>query len=177
MSSTPADIPHIEARERIERYLGCLKRWSESINLTGAETIDGVFATLVRPVLGAEGLLSGIVVDVGSGNGSPALILAAHRPDLSFVLLEPRAKRWAFLREAGREMGLNNIDVRRERSENYSGPPARTVTMRAVGLDPQGLRTMLAANGQILVFGGPPIPQSERIVLPGGAIVQRTCFT
>lgn len=166
-----------EARERVRLYLDCLERWSRKINLTGADTRDAAFETLVAPVLGSETLLRGRVIDVGSGNGSPALILAALRPDLTFTLLEPRAKRWAFLREAAREMGLANTEVRRERSDEYRGDPADTVTMRAVGLAPTQLRPLLPLGGCVLVFGGPDLPGAETVSLPGGARVQRHCFT
>ena len=165
------------AREKLGRYLDCLQQWSKKINLTGAETSEAAFNTLVRPILGADGLLSGSVVDVGSGNGSPGLILAALRPDLKFTLLEPRAKRWAFLREAARAMGVENVVVLRERSDSYDGPLADTATMRAVGLDPEALRPLLAASGCVLVFGGPPLQGSETIRLPAGSVVQRRCFT
>ncbi|MEO8499302.1 MAG: RsmG family class I SAM-dependent methyltransferase [Vicinamibacteria bacterium] len=159
------------------RYLGCLARWSRKINLTGAETDEAAFTTLVRPVLGAELWLSGTVIDVGSGNGSPGLILATLRPDLPLVLLEPRAKRWAFLREAAREMGLQNVTVVRERSEGYHGKLANTATMRAVGLAPEALRRILEPGGCVLVFGGPPIEGAEVLRLEGGSGVQRRCFT
>lgn len=165
------------ARERIARYLRCLHQWSSSINLTGAETGHAAFDTLVRPILGAEGMLRGRVVDVGSGNGSPALILAALREDLSFVLLEPRAKRWAFLREVVREMGLSNTTVERHRSDTYRGPLADTVTMRAVGLPPEELRPLLSPGGCVLVFGGPRLSETEAFRLPSGASLQRRCFT
>ena len=165
------------AREKLGRYLDCLRQWSKKINLTGAETTEAAFSTLVLPILGAEGLLSGTVIDVGSGNGSPGLILAALRPDLKFTLLEPRAKRWAFLREAARAMGVQNVVVLRERSDTYGGPPADTATMRAVGLDPQALRPLLAAPGCVLVFGGPPLQGAETIRLPAGSVLQRRCFT
>jgi 16S rRNA (guanine527-N7)-methyltransferase len=165
------------ARAQLERYLDCLQRWAPRINLTGAQTRDAIFDTLVLPVLGAEPLLSGPVIDVGSGNGSPALILAALRPDLQFTLIEPRAKRWAFLREAAREMGVLNVRVERARSDTYRGVVASTVTMRAVGLDPEVLRPLLAPGGCVLVFGGPPIPGSEALRLPSGSGVQRRCFT
>lgn len=165
------------ARAQIERYLDCLQRWAPRINLTGAQTRDACFDTLVLPILGAEPLLSGHVIDVGSGNGSPALILAALRPDLRFTLIEPRAKRWAFLREAAREMGAGNVEVERARSDTYRGEAANTVTMRAVGLDPKDLKPLLAPGGCVLVFGGPPIPGAEALRLPSGSGVQRRCFT
>lgn len=163
---------------KIERYLDCLQHWSGTINLTGAETREAAFATLVRPILGAETLVNGHVIDVGSGNGSPGLILAALRPELRFTLLEPRAKRWAFLREASRQMQSSNVTVLRERSDQYSGPAADTVTIRAVGLLPAALRPLLSpAGGCLLFFGGPPIPSAEPLRLPSGAGVQRLCST
>lgn len=165
------------ARARLGRYLDCLARWSPKINLTGARTEAEAFETLIHPILGAEGFLSDPVIDVGSGNGSPGLILAALRPDLSFTLLEPRAKRWAFLRDAAREMMARNVTVRRERSDQYDGPKAATVTMRAVGLDPDALRPLMAPRGCLLVFGGPELPGTEKLRLPSGASVQRRCFT
>lgn len=172
-----SDQPHKETEKKLEKYLECLHRWSSRINLTGAETREAAYQTLVTPVLGAEGLLSGHVVDVGSGNGSPGLVLAAQRPDLRFTLLEPRAKRWAFLREAAREMGADNVAVERARSDAYRGDPASTVTMRAVGLSPESLRPLLQPGGCVLVFGGPPIAGMEALRLPAGGGLQRQCFT
>lgn len=166
-----------EARARVEKYLNCLRHWSPRINLTGAATPQEAFATLVLPVLGAEALIEGHVIDVGSGNGSPGMVLAALRPDLFFTLLEPRAKRWAFLREAAREMAADNVTVLRQRSEEYQGTPARTVTMRAVGLHPRTLKALLEPRGCVLVFGGPFIDGMESLRLPSGAGLQRQCFT
>lgn len=177
MSSDLSTIPEGAAREKIDRYLDCLLRWSRSINLTGAGTRESAFDTLVAPVLGAEKLLQGHVIDVGSGNGSPGLILAVLRPDLRFTLLEPRAKRWAFLREAAREMGLGNTNALRDRSETYRGEQAMTVTMRAVGLDATRLRPLLSPGGCVLVFGGPDLAAAEAHPLLSGSRVQRRCFT
>jgi 16S rRNA (guanine527-N7)-methyltransferase len=165
------------ANRRLSQYLDCLLRWAPRINLTGADKRAEAFNTLILPILGSESLLADPVIDVGSGNGSPGLILAALRPDLAFTLLEPRAKRWAFLREAARDMGAANVTVLRERSEGYRGAPAATATMRAVGLDPKSLRPLLLPGGCVLVFGGPPLRDATAIRLASGATVQRRCFT
>jgi 16S rRNA (guanine527-N7)-methyltransferase len=170
-------IADASTREHLGRYLDSLQHWSKKINLTGAQTREAAFETLILPVLGAESLLEDPVIDVGSGNGSPGLILAALRPDLSFTLLEPRAKRWAFLREAAREMGVENVTVRRERSDDYQGKPAKIVTMRAVGLDPSSLRPLLQPGGCVLVFGGPAQQGAETLRLVSGSTVWRRCFT
>ena len=49
---------------------------------------------------------TGTLLDVGSGNGFPAVPLLLARPGVRGVLLEPRERRWAFLREVVRELGL-----------------------------------------------------------------------
>jgi 16S rRNA (guanine527-N7)-methyltransferase len=90
-----------EAAERVGRYLDLVAAWNPRVNLTGARTAAERVAVLVGPVAPvAEALHPGLLLDVGSGNGSPGLVLALLRPDLPVTLLEPRQRRWAFLREA-----------------------------------------------------------------------------
>jgi hypothetical protein len=73
----------------------------------------------------------GRLIDVGSGNGSPGLVLALLRDDLEAILLEPRARRWAFLREATRAAGRGDVEVLRRRHDQYEGPPAPGWSSRA----------------------------------------------
>jgi len=111
---------------------------------------------LVGSVLPARSLPApGRLVDVGSGNGSPGLVLALLRDDLEATLLEPRQRRWAFLREAARRAG-RRVEVLRVRHDRYPGPPAATVTVRALALPLRELRPLVASGGQLLVFGPPP---------------------
>jgi 16S rRNA (guanine527-N7)-methyltransferase len=77
------------------------------------------------------------VVDVGSGAGLPGLVLAIARPDLSVVLVEPMARRTAFLTEVVSALGLaESVPVIRARAEEVAGQlpggPADVVTARAV---------------------------------------------
>ncbi|QUH05668.1 16S rRNA (guanine(527)-N(7))-methyltransferase RsmG [Saccharopolyspora erythraea] len=75
------------------------------------------------------------VVDVGSGAGLPGIPLAIARPDLELTLLEPMARRVAWLQEVITELGLN-AEVMRGRAEE--GPVRErlagqdVVTARAV---------------------------------------------
>jgi len=57
------------------------------------------------------------VVDVGSGAGLPGIPLALARPDLTVTLLEPLARRVAFLTECVRRLGLERVTVVRGRAE------------------------------------------------------------
>ncbi|MET0521764.1 MAG: 16S rRNA (guanine(527)-N(7))-methyltransferase RsmG [Jiangellaceae bacterium] len=76
------------------------------------------------------------VIDVGSGAGLPCIVLAVARPDLSITLVEPLARRTAFLSEAVTALGLEaTVTVVRGRAEDVvDGPPAGAdvVTARAV---------------------------------------------
>lgn len=80
------------------------------------------------------------VLDVGSGAGLPGLVLAIARPDLAVTLVEPLARRTAFLVEAVDKLGLTTtVRVFRGRAEEAaSGAPGcaplsgDVVTARAV---------------------------------------------
>ncbi|WP_346775897.1 16S rRNA (guanine(527)-N(7))-methyltransferase RsmG [Micromonospora sp. HNM0581] len=77
------------------------------------------------------------VVDVGSGAGLPGLVLAIARPDLMVTLIEPLARRTAFLVEAVEKLGLTaSVRVFRGRAEEAvavsDAVPADVVTARAV---------------------------------------------
>lgn len=74
------------------------------------------------------------VVDVGSGAGLPGVVLAVARPDLVVTLLEPMARRVAFLAEVVDQLELVGVEVRHGRAEEVAGslPPAQVVTARAV---------------------------------------------
>ncbi|HKC10910.1 MAG TPA: RsmG family class I SAM-dependent methyltransferase, partial [Vicinamibacteria bacterium] len=129
----------------LEAYLGLLAAWSTRVNLTGARGPAERVELLVAPVLPLLPLLvPGRLLDVGSGNGSPGLVLALLRPELEVTLLEPRARRWAFLREAARAAGRPDLEVLRLRHDAYSGPPAQTLTLRGLALPLRELGGLVA---------------------------------
>lgn len=76
------------------------------------------------------------VTDVGSGAGLPGIVLAVARPDLRITLVEPLARRTAFLQEAVDTLGLGStVTVLRGRADEMIGGPASgadIVTARAV---------------------------------------------
>jgi 16S rRNA (guanine527-N7)-methyltransferase len=74
------------------------------------------------------------VVDVGSGAGLPGIPLALVRPDCAFVLLEPLARRAAFLDEVVADLGLSpRVSVVRARAEDHKPRRAYDVAVaRAV---------------------------------------------
>ncbi len=141
-------------RRALAAYLRTLDAWAARINLTGARTAADRTRLLVSGIVPlAPRLLPGSVLDIGSGNGSPGLVLAALRPELPVVLLEPRQRRWAFLREAARAMGRSDIEVLRQRHDEYQGPAAANVVVRAVALPLADLAPLPSPKGQVLLIG------------------------
>jgi 16S rRNA (guanine527-N7)-methyltransferase len=73
------------------------------------------------------------VIDLGSGAGLPGVVIAMLRPEATVILLEPMARRVAFLEECVAELGLANTSVCRGRAEDLAGRVAAdVVTARAV---------------------------------------------
>lgn len=72
------------------------------------------------------------IADVGSGAGLPGIVLAVARSDISVTLIEPLARRTAFLTEVVDALDLDNVTVHRGRAEELAGFTADIVTARAV---------------------------------------------
>ena len=97
------------------------------------------------------------VADIGSGAGLPGIVLAACRPDLSVVLVEPLLRRATFLSEVVDQLGLTGVEVRRARAEELTGLGADAVTARAVApLDRLAgwALPMLRPGGRLLALKG-----------------------
>jgi 16S rRNA (guanine527-N7)-methyltransferase len=113
------------------------------------------------------------VVDVGSGAGLPGIPLALVRPELRITLLEPLARRVAFLTECVDRLGLEHVTVVRGRAEE--GPVRRSlggadvVTARAVApLDRLAgwCLPLLRAGGQLLALKGSTAAEELAAVRP-----------
>jgi len=150
-----------EVAAALETYLDLLAAWNARVNLTGASDPESRVSWLVAEVLPALAWIQpGPLLDIGSGNGSPGFVLALLRPPARTTLLEPRTKRWAFLREAARTVGRAEIEVLRLRHDEYGGLPAPNVTLRALALPLGSLAAVAAPGARLLVFGGHPRPEA-----------------
>lgn len=151
--------PHGErwAVERLARYAEILEKWSKRHNLVRfASRKELVQRHLVDALAGATLLTgAGRLLDVGSGAGLPGVPLLTVRPGWSGVLLEPRQKRWAFLRTVIRELGLA-ATVERARYQDFGGDHVfDRITARALGGYPELItwaRPRLAPGGEVLVW-------------------------
>lgn len=98
------------------------------------------------------------VVDLGSGAGLPGVVLALARADLKVTLVEPLARRTAFLAEILTELDLPHVRLTRARAEDVAGSvSARVVVARAVApllrLVPLAL-PLVQPGGELLAIKG-----------------------
>jgi 16S rRNA (guanine527-N7)-methyltransferase len=178
-----------------ERYAALLAGSGVSRGLIGPREADRLWERhLLNSAVVGELVPEGCrVLDVGSGAGLPGIPLALARPDLAIVLLEPMARRVAWLQEVISELGLA-VSVHRGRAEE---PQIRrelggndVVTARAVA--PLGRLAawslpLVAPGGHLLAVKGAGAPEEVardviavraaggapmEIVQCGGTIVQ-----
>ena len=98
------------------------------------------------------------VADLGSGAGLPGLVLALARPDLEVTLIEPMARRVAFLTETCAVLGADGVTVVRGRAEDSAhGHAFDVVTSRALAPLPRLLTwslPLVAPGGAVLAMKG-----------------------
>jgi 16S rRNA (guanine527-N7)-methyltransferase len=162
VAHAPAVSPELCAA--LWTYFALLFRWNAKINLTSFsedhpdEAIDRL---LVEPLIAAQFLPSpgARVIDVGSGGGSPAIPLKLASPPAPMVMIESKARKSAFLREAARQLGLTNVEVATARVEELFTradlhESSDVVTMRAVRVDVKvlnGLQAFLKPGGLLFL--------------------------
>ena len=107
---------HLDA---FETYLNELCLWNRRMNLTGIRSRERMVVELVADSLVPAPLLpdTGTMLDVGSGAGLPGIPVKILKPGLRVDLLEPSAKKQAFLKQVIRLLGLKGLRAIRGRAE------------------------------------------------------------
>lgn len=139
----------------LARYLAELDIRRRTTNLTGPLPAEELAAHALESVLGESLIAHGArLVDIGSGAGFPGLPLAIARPDLSVTLLEPRAKRLAFLRHVVSALPAENARIEAAAVRDLPRGAFQTATSRAVGRLQQvvGTADFLTVDGALLVW-------------------------
>jgi 16S rRNA (guanine527-N7)-methyltransferase len=132
------------SRETIDKhstYEALLRQWQKTINLVAPSTLDTIWS---RHFADSAQLLALAPpdarrwLDLGSGAGFPALVLAimlADRPDAKVTLVESDTRKAAFLGEVARRTGAP-VEIRPERIEKVATQsklgPVDVITARAL---------------------------------------------
>jgi 16S rRNA (guanine527-N7)-methyltransferase len=150
----------------LEAYFELLAKWNRKVSLTSLPVSEGgddaIDRLLLEPVLAARYLpdQGSMVIDIGSGGGSPAIPMKVSSPGISMRMVESKTRKAAFLREAVRQLALERTTVEAARFEDLLARPelresADVVTVRAVRIERQTLmelRAFLRPEGLLFLF-------------------------
>lgn len=101
-------------------YLGELKKWNRTYNLTALKTDEDVIIKhFLDSLLFIKALPEGalIIADAGTGAGFPGIPVKIVRPEINLTLVESSRKKTAFLRHIVRALKLSNTSVLEQRFE------------------------------------------------------------
>ncbi len=131
--------PLVEADQYglLNDFIAMRKHWNQTHNLSGPKALLQPWQLDVSDAVALARLTEvGLpIFDVGSGSGVPGLILKILQPTLEIHLIEPIAKRVAFLKTAIHQLSLNKIIVHRTKWPMTLTRPSQVVS-RAV-ISPQ----------------------------------------
>jgi 16S rRNA (guanine527-N7)-methyltransferase len=153
---------------KVQIFLEELERWNRRYGLVGRR--DAKDRQLDRRQLIVRHVLDSLaawatvkaldqrrqVADVGSGAGFPGIPLAVFLPDSRFTLLEPSAKKAAFLRNAAILANLENVEVAEIRLQEVRRR-FDLVVFRAFSPLPRvltDLQRILEPNGAVVAYKG-----------------------
>lgn len=146
------------ALPQAQRYYELLANEGIDWGLLGPREVPILWQRHILPSAALTRVVSmGNVIDIGSGAGLPGIPLALANPNISVTLLEPMARRVAFLELAITELGLSKrVTVLRGRAEETT-QKYDFVISRAVAALPKLLGwclPLVADNGKIVAVKG-----------------------
>ena len=121
--------------ERCDMFISLLQEWGAVHNFTSAKALrtDDIVSNIVDSVYPLKFLNDfKSFADVGTGAGYPGMLLAIARPEVTCVLVEPKAKRVAFLNFVKSALKLTNVTVVHKRVQDISPTSYDLITSRAV---------------------------------------------
>lgn len=118
--------------KKITLYKELLEKFNAVHNLTHLESIDDNVIDSIKILDYCDLTDKKKIVDIGSGAGFPAIFLACILQESEFFLFEPSAKKASFLRVVKTELNLKNINIIKEKIQNYQSFKADLITSRAL---------------------------------------------
>jgi len=152
-----------ETIQNLQAYVTLLKKWTQKINLIAPDTIPVIWdrhildSAQMYPILP---LNTKHLVDLGSGGGLPALVLAIiakeKNPTMAVTMVESDVRKCTFLSTVNRELKLN-ARVTNSRIADVPSLMADVITARALAALPELLSMIdhhLAPGGMALLPKG-----------------------
>jgi len=125
-------LPLTEMQQRtLLLYLDQLLLWNKAYNLTA---ITDPEEALIKHVIDCLSIIahlpSGSLLDIGTGAGLPAVIIAICQPERQCTALDSNQKKIRFIKQISSELGLSNMQPIASRIEAHEASYA-VVTSRA----------------------------------------------
>ena len=130
-----------QQKQNLIEYLYELEKWNKTYNLTAIRSVDDM---LVHHVFDCLSLIPALkdfeikqdysfktVVDVGSGAGLPAVVIAIARNDLDVLCIDAVEKKHVFVSHIINKLGLVNLKSMHARVESIQNLQADLVISRA----------------------------------------------
>jgi 16S rRNA (guanine527-N7)-methyltransferase len=118
---------------RCDKFISLLQDWGAVHNLTGALSRAQIEANIIDSIYPIKFLNDfNSLADIGTGAGYPGMLLAIAKPDKQITLIEPKAKRVAFLNFVKNTLELKNVEVIQNRSQDIKPKNFDLITSRAV---------------------------------------------
>ena len=149
---------------QLTEYVELLRHWNTRMNLTALDDKDaGLDRLIIEPLVAVSHVpREGRAIDIGSGGGSPAIPLKLAVPELSLLMVESKTRKAAFLREACRQLEIEDVVVETGRYEALLSRPELhevhdLLTLRAVRIETRvlrGLQAFVKPGGVVALFRG-----------------------
>ena len=149
---------------QLSEYVELLRHWNTRMNLTALDDKNaGLDRLIIEPLVAVSHVpREGRAIDIGSGGGSPAIPLKLAVPELSLLMVESKTRKAAFLREACRQLEIEDVVVETGRYEALLSRPELhevhdLLTLRAVRIEARvlrGLQAFVKPGGVVALFRG-----------------------
>jgi len=121
---------------QLQQYLELLQRWNTTYNLTAIRDPQAMLDQHVADCLACIQPLQRLgaparVMDVGSGGGLPAVVIAVMLPACDVTAVDAVGKKMAFVRQVAGTLGLKNLHGVHSRVEDLKAPPFDLIISRA----------------------------------------------
>lgn len=119
-------------KQQLLDFVKLLDKWNKAYNLTSVRDPEEMLVKHIMDSLVVSPYLEGSqFIDVGTGPGLPGIPLAIINPDKQFILLDSLGKRITFIKNAVRELKLDNVTPVLSRVEEFQAEQFDGVLSRA----------------------------------------------
>ena len=146
-------------------YLDQLLLWNKAYNLTAiTDPVEALIKHIIDCLAIITHLPSGSLLDIGTGAGLPAVIIAICQPERQCTALDSNQKKIRFIKQISSELGLSNMQPIASRIEAHEAS-YEVVTSRAFAslIDfIEVAQPRLAENGYLCAMKG-KAPSDEEL--------------